>query len=229
MRGHNIKRVSSAKRFDTKYVIIFLLLVISTFSLGTNLFFYKRLQSENTVVEVVDGDTFQLSSGKRVRLMGVDAPEIDRCGGREAKERLTELISNKNVTLSEETTEAYGRSLALVYIGNTFVNKIMLEQGLARTDYRKNSQRDALTSAYHTAKEAKIGIFSSLCRQQGEIPAGKCLIKGNIDKNTYEKFYHLPECNHYNEVVIDQDLGEGYFCSEQQAIESGFRKAAGCL
>jgi len=37
---------------------------------------------------VVDGDTFQLKLGKRVRLLGVDAPEYNRCGGKEAKEAL---------------------------------------------------------------------------------------------------------------------------------------------
>lgn len=58
---------------------VFLLLVVS---LSFNAFFVFDTFKKNTVAEVVDGDTFQLVSGKRVRLIGVDAPEYDRCGGK---------------------------------------------------------------------------------------------------------------------------------------------------
>lgn len=144
------------------------------------------------MVEVVDGDTFQLQSGKRVRLMGVDAPEYNRCAGQQAKKRLTELILNKKVTLKEETKDTYGRTLALVYENGNFINRIILEEGWGRTDYRKNYLRDELTRAFHNAKEGELGIFSSLCQSKNQVPAGECLIKGNIDQNTYDKFYHLP-------------------------------------
>lgn len=177
-------------------------------------------------MEVIDGDTFQLRSGKRVRLLGVDAPEYNRCGGPEAKKRLKELIGQKIIDLREVTTEAYGRSLALVYAGSVFVNRVMLEEGWARTDYRKNSQREVLTAAFHQGQSQKKGIFSSLCREMMEVSG--CSIKGNIDKSTYEKFYHLPGCKHYNEIVIEKDIGEGYFCTEEEASAAGFQKASGC-
>ena len=180
------------------------------------------------MVEVVDGDTFQLKSGKRVRLIGVDAPEIERCGGKEAREKLSSLIYGKIVSLKEETSEAYGRTLALVYVGRVFVNRIMLEEGWGRTDYRKNSRRDELTAAFHQAQSQKRGIFSDLCREEIKKTEGECLIKGNIDKNTYEKFYHLPSCSHYDQIVIEKDIGERYFCTEEEALAAGFRKAAGC-
>ncbi len=66
--------------------------------------------------------------------MGVDAPEFDRCGGIDAKNRLSDLILGKPVTLKEETEEAFGRSLALVYKGGSFINKIMLEEGWGREE-----------------------------------------------------------------------------------------------
>ena len=205
-----------------------LLLVSLIISVSLNLFFYRQRQSENIVTEVVDGDTFQLKSGKRVRLMGVDAPEYDRCGGEEAKERLSTLINDKIVILKEEASEAYGRTLALVFVGKTFVNKVIMEEGWGRADYRKNSRRDELTAAFHLAQSEKLGIFSGLCREEFKTPSGNCLIKANIDKNSYEKFYHLPDCSHYGQIVIEKDIGEGYFCSEEEAIEAGFKKAAGC-
>ena len=208
-------------------LLITILSLISLISLGTNVLLFQKLQSQNTVVDVVDGDTFQLASGKRIRLMGVDAPEYARCGGKQAMDRLTELIDGKNVRLLEEVQESFGRTLALVYIDDTLVNEVMLTEGWGRTDYRKNSRREVLTAAFHKAQSAKRGIFSTLCRST-TIPKGECLIKGNIDKNSYDKFYHVPGCLHYGEVVIEKDIGEGYFCTEKEAVEAGFTKAAGC-
>ncbi len=124
-------------------------------SLIANLIFFQNKLEQNRVVEVVDGDTFQLKSGKRVRLMGVDSPEYDLCGGSQAKERLKELLNNKVVTLKEEVTESFGRSLALVFIDGEFINKIIMEEGWGRADYRKNTRRDELTAAFHSAKDKK--------------------------------------------------------------------------
>ncbi len=203
--------------------------ILSLFSLILNVILLNQMRSQNRVVEVVDGDTFQLVSGKRVRLMGVDAPEYNRCGGPEARRYLTGLILNKQVALNEEQQETYGRSLALVYESGRLINRLVLEQGFAVPDYRKNSQRDALTAAYHKAKTAQNGIFA-LCKEQPDAKPSnpKCVIKGNIDKNTYKKYYHLPGCRQYNQIVLDKDIGEQYFCSEKEAEQAGFVKAAGC-
>jgi micrococcal nuclease len=224
-----IQYKTEAKYTMLKNFIIFIFSLLSLISLVINFRFYQQTENQNIVVEVVDGDTFQLKSGKRVRLKGVDAPEYDRCGGKEAKERLTQLILNKKVKLTEETQESFGRSLALVYLNGTLINKIILEEGWGRTDYQKNSQRTVLTAAFHQAQQDKIGIWSSLCRELPRLtPSSDCLIKGNIDKATYQKFYHLPGCKHYNQVIIEKDIGERYFCSEEEAIKAGFLKASGC-
>lgn len=210
-------------------------------SVALNVYFVSYVTGGNEVAEVVDGDTFQLKSGKRVRLLGADAPEYDHCGGKEAKALLTSLIFGKKVELAEEVKEAYGRSLALVYADGRLVNEVMLMGGWGRTDYRKNSKRDMLTQAFTMAKEGKRGIFS-LCREEageettdmsdmitsGNEASSSCSIKGNIDASTYEKFYHIPGCLHYKEIVLEKDRGEQYFCTEEEASAAGFRKAAGC-
>ncbi len=206
--------------------ILFAFILFLSFLL--NFYFYSLLDNQKYVAEVVDGDTFQLRSGKRIRLMGVDAPEIERCGGEEAKETLTSLILGKKVTLAEETTEAFGRSLALVYSQGKLINEIMLRDGWGRTDYRKNTKRDALTAAFHLGQQNKLGIFSPLCREETTAPPDNCLIKANIDKNSYEKFYHLPNCSHYQQIIIEKDIGERYFCTEKEAQAAGFKKAGGC-
>lgn len=211
-----------------KNILLITLLAIASVSVFLNTKLYKTISDANRVVEVVDGDTFQLQSGKRVRLMGVDAPEFARCGGSEARKKLTALILNKTVTLSEEVTEAYGRSLALVFAEGKFVNKIMLESGWGRTDYRANSKREELTKAFHLAQSKKLGIFSALCREEQTKTENNCVIKANIDKGTYERFYHLPNCKQYNQVVIEKDIGERYFCTEAEAQKAGFIKSANC-
>ena len=210
-----------------KKFIGIVLTFVSVISLSLNFYFYKNIREQNRVADVVDGDTFQLASGKRVRLLGVDAPEYDRCGGPEAKEKLSSLIKDKVVDLKEEHQEAYGRSLALVYQNGRFVNQEIMREGLGVPDYQKSSQRDLLTRTYHQARDSKKGIFS-LCKETGSPPDPNCVIKGNIDKSTYEKFYHLPGCKQYGQVVIDKDIEEGYFCSEKEAQAAGFKKASGC-
>ncbi len=55
-----------------------------------------------------------------------------------------------------------------------------------------------------------------------------CLIKGNINYNTGEKIYHLPECEYYDATIIDERYGERWFCAEREAINAGWRKAYTC-
>lgn len=170
--------------------------------------------------------------------MGVDAPEYDRCGGKEARALLTQFVLNKQVIVEEEVQETFGRSLALIYtikyyfLKDQLVNKIMMEQGWARPDYRKNSQREVLTAAFHTAKNKNLGIWSPLCRETSKVSqppqSSQCLIKGNIDKATYKKYYHLPGCKQYNQIIMEKDIGEQYFCTEDEATRAGFLKSAGC-
>lgn len=55
-------------------------------------------------------------------------------------------------------------------------------------------------------------------------PAPECLIKGNISSQG-EKIYHVPGGASYNRTVIDPELGEQWFCSEEEAVAAGWRKA----
>lgn len=71
------------------------LVLLLTLSLLINFYLFRQRTEQNRVVEVVDGDTFQLRSGKRVRLLGVDAPEYNRCGGSEAKSLLKSLVQDQ--------------------------------------------------------------------------------------------------------------------------------------
>ena len=91
------------------------------------------------VVKVIDGDTFELENGERVRLIGVDTPESRKNAkakrdsqrsqesleeilrmGQLAKEALTKIVFHKRVRLEFDVgqRDKYGRLLAYVYLKN---------------------------------------------------------------------------------------------------------------
>lgn len=193
-----------------------------------------RVQKENTelkrqflVKTVIDGDTFILENGLRVRLLGADAPEIGLCGSVEAKNYLEKLILGKTVVIKESFTDQYNRVIGYVYLGNVLVNEKILVDGWARNLSGSGTKLKILQVAHNKAFETKIGIFSSLCRKEKpEDP--KCLIKGNISTQTYKKIYHLPGCDQYDQVVVEKDMGEEWFCSEKEALKAGFIKSSNC-
>ncbi len=61
-------------------------------------------------------------------------------------------------------------------------------------------------------------------------PLSGCLIKGNISGtgSNISKIYHLPSCGSYERTVIDESAGEHYFCTEEEAVGAGWRKAKNC-
>jgi endonuclease YncB( thermonuclease family) len=116
-----------------------------------------------TVVDVVDGDTFDIDRSiqgmDRVRLIGVDTPEVyggeEPCG-QEASDFTTERLQDQQVTLEigEDPEDPYGRLLAYVFVGNEFYNETLVLEGLAdAVSYPPNTKYDAqLEAAEATAK-----------------------------------------------------------------------------
>lgn len=94
---------------------------------------------------VIDGDTIDVAAIGRVRLLGIDAPEIGRGSdtaapfGREARERLTSLLLHRWVRLELEgaALDVYHRRLAYVMTEDgQFVNALLVREGLARVSAR---------------------------------------------------------------------------------------------
>ena len=206
---------------------------VAIISIAVNGYFLISGSSEMTVAEVHDGDTFTLKNGDRIRLLGIDAPELGNCGASESAKFLKSLVLGKTVKITEEKKDEYGRTMGLVFVGitkSTLVNEKMLEEGWARPNYDPNSRSENLKEAYKKAKDEKIGIYSDLCKKVNPTPTSpKCTIKGNIDQDSGKKLYHLSTCRHYNQVVLDLDLGERFFCTENEAKKAGFTIAPDCL
>ena len=82
---------------------------------------------EVTVERTLDGDTFETSAGETVRLLGVNAPEIEHptiaeeCWGPQSADWLAGELTGQRVQLSfdKECTDTYGRTLAYVRMSST--------------------------------------------------------------------------------------------------------------
>lgn len=218
-----------------------LLIIISSAALISVLlnikFLYDRFNSAKQtfkVIEVIDGDTFRIEEGKetrRVKLIGVNTPEAGKCFSSEAKDKLTELVSGKEIRLEDQFLDPYGRIMANVFVGNKYINRAVLSAGLGRMDYYENPRKDELKEAYRDARSKKLGVFSGSCIStippisKSGIP---CSIKGNIDDNTQKKIYFLPSCRNYSQVTIDLSTDDHWFCTEEEAITSSFTKSRTC-
>ncbi len=92
------------------------------------------------VSKIYDGDTFKTRDGEKVRLLGINTPEIAHASkpgealGQKARKHLKSLIKGKLVRLvfDREKRDIYSRSLAHVYLRDgRWINALMVEAGLA--------------------------------------------------------------------------------------------------
>lgn len=93
---------------------------------------------QESVTRAVDGDTLVLHSGAKVRLIGIDTPEVGQCGYYEAKVLLASLTVGRTVTLTAAArtdTDRYGRLLRYVDVGSTDVGLRMITSGRAIARY----------------------------------------------------------------------------------------------
>jgi len=94
------------------------------------------------VTYVFDGDTIEVTGGRRVRYIGVNTPEIahagtkEECYGTSAKNENFSLVQGKTVRLVSDIsdTDSYGRLLRYVYAGNEFINDTLVRRGFARAE-----------------------------------------------------------------------------------------------
>jgi len=115
---------------------------------------------------VVDGDTLTIA-GKRIRLIDIDAPELDQtcldaqgrdwpCG-RQASSQLRSHIRGRDLTCQSKSLDQYGRTLATCTLPDgTDINGWMVEQGLAVT----SGYADVYGSQQAAAKAAGRGLWA---------------------------------------------------------------------
>ncbi len=151
------------------------------------------------VTHVADGDTFDVDvpgDGKgeyRVRIIGIQAPEIGECGAAQATNRLEDLIDGKNVTLiadDESSTGLNNRKLRFVEINGVDVGLALLEEGLAfafPSDKEPSRNEDYLTAAAEAA-DSGIGLWdTNRCGNGPKQSAGLAVVaQWDADGNDHE-------------------------------------------
>lgn len=188
----------------------------------------------------VDGDTLQVG-GLRVRLEGIDAPEMGQtCGrrsvgdwncGRAAQQALGDLVHGRRIDCDSKGRDKYGRELGICFVDGRDINAELVRQGMAWA-FVKYSQ--SYVGAEAEARKARAGIWQGSAEpawayraqkwQTAEVEAPKgCAIKGNITKNG--KIYHVPWGDWYGKVKVEPNKGERWFCNEAEAVAAGWRPA----
>ncbi len=114
------------------------------------------------VVSVHDGDTLRAIDASKVehkiRLHGIDAPEIGQPFGNVSRDRLTALIKGKAVEVHVEDRDRYGRTVGRLEIDGRDINRQMVADGLA-WHYTRYSDDARLAAAEREARAARRGLW----------------------------------------------------------------------
>ncbi len=116
------------------------------------------------VTRVLDGDTIELKGGKRIRYMGIDAPELNERWGTLAYETNRDLVEGKFVRIEEDHPDRdfYGRTLAHVFIDNVFVSERLVDDGLAKVFLIKGEAKPKYLSRLQAAEDRAKGATRGL-------------------------------------------------------------------
>jgi len=193
-----------------------------------------------------DGDSLVVD-GQRVRLHGVDAFEADQtcpgaygraipCGGM-ATRALEANVRGETVHCHHQTTDRYGRSVAVCTVDGRDLGAALVQAGLAMAFVRYADDYEAHERA---ARAAGAGVWASgqpvtppwewRARHRAEIAqaardqpisAEGCAIRGNINRQG-ERIYHVPGSRWWART-----RPEVVFCSVEEAQAAGFRAPRG--
>lgn len=191
-------------------------------------------------VRVIDGDTLDVG-GIRVRLHGIDAPEIGQtcktadgeswdCGtwvSREVRAR----YQGRKASCDPVDRDRYGRVVAVCHVSGVDLGQALVRDGMA-VAFRKYSK--AYVDDEARAKQARLGLHAGTFqrpathRQNRAVQVGAsetaCRIKGNINRSGV-RIFHMPGQLYYAKTRIRVQNGERWFCSESEARAAGWRKA----
>ncbi|MEJ2143176.1 MAG: thermonuclease family protein [Gammaproteobacteria bacterium] len=127
--------------------------------------------SKVEVKRVFDGDTFQLTDGRKVRIIGINTPELERDNkpadplAYEARDALKNLLKeNRHIQLrlGKEKYDRYHRLLAHPFLADgTNITEQLLKKGLgfALLIPPNNWQSECYRQAENHAREQKLGLW----------------------------------------------------------------------
>lgn len=116
------------------------------------------------VTHVHDGDSLwvqPLEGGRRqrLRLDGIDAPEICQTDGREARNRLADMVLQRQVRIEVTGQDRYRRTLARVWLDSADVQAVLVAEGWAWS-YRARGQAGPYDREESLARRQGRGLFA---------------------------------------------------------------------
>lgn len=173
----------------------------------------------DTVKEVTDGDTLTLQNGDKVRLIGMNAPEINQPNYAEAKQKLESLTLGKSVRLDYDVqkTDQYGRTLAYIYVGDMFVNLELIKSGFAvvETIQPDSLHSDLFVKAEADARKNCFGMWEGLCHPD----ASACIQLASIHQSSTSANLNDEWVMIQNTCSVSQNLS-GYLVKDSSASNS---------
>jgi len=177
--------------------------------------------TEAVVERVIDGDTFMLTTGERVRFIGVDAPEIGEPGAAEATQFVRSKTLGQTVWLEADgnDTDSFGRLRRYVWlqvptnpqdeaqIRAYQLNALLLEHGHATVMIIGNVRNEAL--------------FRQIETEQFGQPASQ--VTGSFIGNANSQIFHVPTC-----TSLPAPQNRTYFNAREDAIAAGHRPCGIC-
>jgi micrococcal nuclease len=209
----------------------------------------EKLQ-EVVITRVIDGDTVEVTGGRKVRFIGIDAPESvhpnqpTACFGSESARFAQSLLEGKRVHLEKDLSETdrYKRLLRYVWLGDLLINEYLVKEGYAiASTYPPDVKYQLIFSeAQKYARENNKGMWNScnISKDAGSvfdtntypfkpselgsspIDEWNCPKNYPIKGNASSMIYHLPSGNNYKETKPEE-----CFTTTTDARSAGYRQS----
>jgi endonuclease YncB( thermonuclease family) len=189
---------------------------------------------------VLDGDTIEIA-GERIRLHGIDAPELAQtcmaergsswsCGI-DAATALADIVTDKIVECVRKSKDKYGRTIAVCAVAGHDISATMTCRGQAWA-YREFSADYAGHEV--DAKTRRAGIWRAETvpawqfrheawdKAVNEAPNGRPIVGV---RRSGECIYHAPWTRHYRKLNLSNTRGKTFYADESEALEAGCRAA----
>ena len=191
--------------------------------------------ASGTVVNVVDGDTADITVNGikyRVRFIGIDTPETVKPNtpvqfmGKEASDYTKSRLFNQNVTLEFDAQlyDPYNRLLAYVYVGGSFFNQELVQNGYASVaTFPPNVKYEQVfIAAQKYAMDNNLGLYS---QSQPASATAAVASEPKYISTSSKKIFHKLDCEWAQEINKTYAV---YYSSREEAIAAGCRPCKVC-
>jgi len=180
------------------------------------------------VERIVDGDTFVLASGERVRLIGIDTPEIGEAGAAEATAFLSDLVLNQYVwlTTSGNDTDRFGRLRRYVWLNEPIhendIHEISENKVNALLLLNGHAVPMILGGGSAWIAQLNLPAENGTSGEQAADTAAQAPITAFIG-NRNSQIFHLPTC-----TTLPAEHNRVHFETREAALAAGHRACNRC-